>query len=108
MLVPFSGCSYPEVLPDAMVPYVMNVQGATTTPTGMSGLCGCGCAGGCGMSGLTMDGTGLFGTGIFAGGMDVSTWGAAEFGIAAIGAFMLYSTLRTSRHATEAVRKRVR
>jgi hypothetical protein len=118
MIVPYTSCAYPQVLPDSMAPYLtVNSSGVNQpTATGLSGLgCGCGCAGiddedsienrltdcgyaggkGCGVSGLTFDGTGLLGSGLFAG--DVSTWGAAEYAALAFGAYMLYSIVFTTK-----------
>ncbi len=127
--VSFFECAYPQVLPDAMAPYLtlnsggVNAALASEVPQQMSytgmgcvgcgnpGLgCGCagGCAGGCGVSGLTMDGTGLFGTGLFTGGLDFTTWGAWEYGVAALGAYMLYSMVFTTKVQARAVSGRIR
>lgn len=70
---------------------------------GMNGGCGC-----CGVSGLTMDGTGLFGTGLFAGGTDLSTWGYGEWGVVAIGVYMLFSTFSTTRRGYSRVREKAK
>lgn len=59
------------------------------------------------MAGLTFDGTGLLGTGLFSGGLDFSTWGPGEIGVAAVGAWMLYSTLFTTRHAVGQARRKI-
>lgn len=82
------------------------------TPAGQSGIlglgrCGCGCGGRCGVGTFTMDGTGLFGTGLFAGGMDFSTWGPGEYAVSAIGAYILYSVLFTTRSGYQQARKKV-
>jgi hypothetical protein len=70
---------------------------------GMNGGCGC-----CGVSGLTMDGTGLFGTGLFAGGTDVSTWGYGEWGVLAVGFYMLFSTFSTTKRGYSRAKQKVK
>jgi hypothetical protein len=109
------------------VSYVPSFPCASSTPAGLSGLrppmkttyglgcgdgpCTCGCSAGSpawGMAGLTFDGTGLFGSGLFSGGLDFSTWGPGEFGVAALGAWMIYSTFFTTRAAVGQARRKVR
>jgi len=93
-------CPYDQIVdPGSALPAVVSAAGLSGLGCGCVGM-GCGCAG---LQGLTMDGTGLFGTGIFSGGMDFSTWGAWEFGVAALGAYVLYSMLFTARHGAQAV-----
>ena len=53
---------------------------------------GCACKG---MAGCACGG----GMGLFDSGLDPSGWGAPEFGIVALGAYMLFSTLATTRRA---------
>lgn len=61
------------------------------------GSCGCGCGGGCGMGALTMDGTGLFGSGLFSSPFDISTWSIGEYMALAMGAYMLYALVGTTK-----------
>ena len=73
---------------------------------GMDGLgCGCGCAGKCGcgggMSGLTFDGTGLLGTGLFG----TSPWDWGEWAAIGLGAYMVLSTVLTTRAGAGRVRR---
>lgn len=64
------------------------------------GMGGLGCSQG--ISGLTMDGSGLFGTGIFSN--DLTTWSGWEYGLIAVGAYMLYSSFRQTKvYHTEAL-----
>lgn len=69
---------------------------------------GCGCAGGCGLFGLTMDGTGLLGTGLFSGGADLSTWGIGEYAVLAFGAYAVWSLVSDVKTGAGKVRKRMR
>ena len=128
--VEFFECAYPQVLPDAMAPYLtlnsggVNAALASEVPQQMSytgmgcvgcgnpGLgCGCGggCAGGCGLAALTMDGTGLFGTGLFANPFDFSTWGTGEYIALALGLYTMYALTSTTkaeyRRASRGVRR---
>jgi hypothetical protein len=116
MYIDYFACPYDQVLPmsnaqaqgmgDYLSPF------AFTTPQYLSaggrglGCADCGCSG-CngGMGALTFDGTGLWGSGLFSG--DMSTWGAGEYGVLALGAFVLYSVVFTSRRTGEAVRSKV-
>ena len=47
-------------------------------------------------SGL-FNGSGLVGSGLFEGGWDLSTWGGAEWAAVAIGAYVLWATLWTTK-----------
>jgi len=60
---------------------------------------GCGCAGKC------SKGCGL---GFFDGGLDPSTFGPLEWGAVAVGGYVLFSTVFTTRRAARAVGERVR
>ena len=120
MIVAYIGCQYPQVLPmsiddanalitnsggmgDYVSPFPFIVP-QYLTPGNNQGL-GCACGGSCcgGLGGLTFDGTGLLGTGLFSGGTDLSTWGAGEYGVLATAAYMLYSTVFTTRAAARKV-----
>lgn len=118
MIVPYTECTYQQVLPETTAQYI-NSQGVGDyvdpfnfpvpqhlTPGNSRGLgcagCGggCGCAGlgcNCGVSGLTFDGTGLLGSGLFSGGFDVSTWGAGEVIALLFGAYIVYSLTSTTK-----------
>jgi len=61
---------------------------------------GCSCKG---MAGCPCGGLGLFDSG-----MDPSGWGLPEFGIVALGAFMLFSTFSTTKRAARRVRGAVK
>ena len=77
-----------------------------TADSGCSG--GLGCAG---MGALTMDGSGLFGTGVFGTGVtlaDFSTWGAGEIGAVAVGLFVLFSVVSSTKRGAESVGKTYR
>jgi hypothetical protein len=60
---------------------------------------GCGCAG--------MAGCGCAGLGLFDSGLDVSGWGLPEFGIVALGGYMLMSTFFTTKRAARRVKSAV-
>lgn len=124
MIVPYTQCQYPQVVPfsDAQFQAIVNSAGANgagmgdyleqfgwpipqyLTPGNNRGL-GCACGGSCceGLGGLTFDGTGLLGSGLFSGGMDLSTWGAAEYTLLAGVAYMLYATVFTTKAAARKV-----
>ena len=119
-LVTTSFGQYPQFLPQTfgMGDYIVAKPGffpQFITPSGMGDylsaktgvypqfLNGMGCCGCDGMNGLTMDGTGLFGTGLFAGGTDLSTWGAGEWGVVVISAYMLFSTFSTTKRGVSRV-----
>jgi len=88
-----------------------------STPAGQAGIrglgCGCGCSAtpSCGCSGgmgTLGDGTGLLGSGLFngsgvagsglfEGGFDLSTWGPAEWAVIALGGYVVFSTIWTTR-----------
>ena len=70
----------------AMYPIEQNsvlqyAAGGITQSGGITGLSGFG------------DSTGLFDTGLFTGGWDLSTWGWGEWGVAAIGGYLVLSIL---------------
>lgn len=62
---------------------------------------GCGCAG---LSGCPCSNSGL---GLFESGLDPSGWGLPEFGIVALGGYMLLSTFFTTKRAARRVRSAV-
>ena len=71
---------------------------------------GLGCSGlGCdGVGAISMDGSGIFGTGVFGTGVvltDFSTWGQGEIGAVALGAFLLFSVVSTTRRGARNVRE---
>jgi hypothetical protein len=58
-----------------------------------------------------MDGSGLLGTGIFGTGvtlLDPSTWTWAEYGTLAIGAYILFSLVYTTRRVPKVVHRKAR
>lgn len=80
-----------------------------STPAGSAGYRGLGCACGCGKCekgmGAWGDTGGLFNTGLFSAGTDYTQWGYGEWGVVAFGAYMLFSTLFTTKAAVSYGRK---
>jgi len=71
---------------------------------------GCGCAGcGCaGMGSLPLNSCGTtIDAGIFCSGTDFSQWGLEEWSIVIVGAYMLFSTLWTTKQAVSAGRRKI-
>jgi len=71
------------------------------SPAGQAGIrglgdCGCGCNS-CGGVGDLFDGTGLLGSGLFTGGFDPSTWGAGEWAVVVVGAYVAWSVFFTTK-----------
>ena len=94
--------------PNIMGPGTGLVQRYNWTPeleARMRSAFGSGMSGGCGCAGLK--GCSCGGMGLFDSGMDPSGWGLPEFGIVALGGYMLLSTLFTKKRAARRVRSAV-
>jgi hypothetical protein len=88
--------------PDATIPPPTFI--APAEEMGLGGGCGCGgTCGGCGHSHKQGMGQ-LFGD-LFSSGFDISGWGWQEWGIVALGAYVLFSTVETSKSAVTSVRR---
>ena len=124
--VEFFECAYPQVLPDAMAPYLtlssggVNAALASEVPQQMSYHPGLGCVGcgkqglGCGCGGGCAGGCGM---GLFDSGLDFSQWGWMEWATVAFGVYVVGSVLgdvgrgvqrgqRTVRRVRRGTRKR--
>lgn len=130
MYVSFFDCPYQEVLPASMTDYLtLSQQAAAQAQKQSVGLgclgnsgCGCGCSGmgdyvspfpfpvpqhlsagnsrGLGDLALTAP------DGYFSSGADVTQWGIAEWATAVVGAYMVFSTVFTTRRATRSFGER--
>lgn len=78
------------------------------TPAGQAGIRGMGCPGKCSGVGAFMDGTGLLGTGLFTTGTDVSGWGVGEWAIVGLSAYMVVSSVFTTKRGYESGRRKAR
>lgn len=102
----------PAALIDGMGQYIPTAD-YPMTPAGQAGIrglgsCGCGCAGNCDGMGTLGDGTGFLssglfngqgvgGSGLFEGGFNVSTFGPAEWAALALGAYVVWSVVFTTK-----------
>jgi len=81
--------------------------GYFTTPAAAAGYRGMGCGMGCpGVSGF-MDGSGFLGTGLFTS-SSPSEWGIGEWVVVGLGAYVLLSTVLTTKTAVSAGRRKGR
>jgi len=99
--VNFFDCPYPSVLPDAMVPYIVNSQGSGQS-RGLGCATGCGCGPGMGAFQMTAP------DGYFSSGFDFSQWGFAEWASVLVGVYLVYSAFFTTRAAVGFAREGVK